>query len=418
MPHFVQTPSCNLLRDVMRYLLDVGPNSICQDSCKGRKATNGKCCKKHFLTPKEFGELQLGWRHWAGTVMLAEAGALTLPHFDKWGLGTHISCLEGEIGFAWLSQPTDEQLVSVLQKPDEVEGRWLFKVLRPGDALYMSPGTPHLVFRLPHGKQTLGLAGHVVRRCDFERWVQLLTLEAEKGEEHDETFADVMRGLATGMEHMVSKVAGEQGTTEQYGGKKQVTKIKKALENFKKLTTEQPVGLRLALSCPGQVKAIITQNGNAYVEGLGEVWAPIRDLWQSENGTSEREIKPRTKFQYTAGVPEEDLKLIDPMAYHLDYLTNIQGPANEERQLDLFHDYRTNLALYAKFQAYFRSSKVLILAIWGRGDPFFIPAGAEAYKKHSPDAVVKLLDAGHFARETKRWEVASEVKEFLGTVRL
>jgi len=99
----------------------------------------------------------------------------------------------------------------------------------------MSPGTPHLVFRLPYGKQMSGLAGHVARRCDIERWANLLVMEAEKGETDDEPFADVARGLATGNEHMLTKVASGESVREQYGGLKQIARAKKALERLKKL---------------------------------------------------------------------------------------------------------------------------------------------------------------------------------------
>lgn len=234
MPDFVQTPACNLLRDVMRYLLDVSPVNICQDDCKGKKAAN-RCCNKHFLTTGEFAELQQGWRHWQGSVMLAEAGALTLPHVDKWGFGTFLSCLEGEMGFAWLSHTSDEQLEAVLAGTDAPDEEWLFKVLRPGDAVYMSPGTPHLVFRLPQGKQTMGLAGHLVRRCDVEQWVQLVMLDAEQGEYHDAGFGEVVRGLATGIEHILTKAAGRQDIVEQYSGAKKMASVRKALVKLKRM---------------------------------------------------------------------------------------------------------------------------------------------------------------------------------------
>ena len=128
MPAFVHLPGCNLLRDPVRYLLDIGPNNICQDDCQAPKRKGSKCHKEHFLITSEFGEVQLGWRYWQGTVMLAEAGAVTLPHLDKWGFGTWISCLEGEIRLAWLSKPGNKQLETLLKREDAVEGRWWFKV--------------------------------------------------------------------------------------------------------------------------------------------------------------------------------------------------------------------------------------------------------------------------------------------------
>ncbi|RMX99069.1 hypothetical protein D0868_09739 [Hortaea werneckii] len=209
MPGFVQSPQCNLLRDTMRYLLDVSPNNICQRSCKQRKANGGKCCEKHFLTTEEFTEVQQGWRAWQGTLLLSEAGAVTAPHFDKWGFGTWIS--SGE---------------------DYIEGRWVFKVLRPGDSLYMSPGTPHLVFRLPQGQQTAALAGHLVRRCDVARWVELLTLDVTEGQQrNDGSSGDLVRALTTGIEHVLD-IAMKDGKEEIYGGRKVLRKAQKAVQKL------------------------------------------------------------------------------------------------------------------------------------------------------------------------------------------
>ncbi len=182
-----------------------------------------------------------------------------------------------------------------------------------------------------------------------------------------------------------------------------------------------PVGLRLAMRNPQQVKAIISQNGNAYDEGFGaEFWKPIFKLWETENGSAEREVLRdniltlgTTKFQYYMGAPESDHHLVNPMQWQSDYLLNIAGKENQERQLDLFYDYRTNKKIYPEFQEYFRNSKVPVCAVWGKGDPAFIYPGAEAFKKDLPDAEVHLLDAGHFALETARWEIARILLEFL-----
>lgn len=186
-----------------------------------------------------------------------------------------------------------------------------------------------------------------------------------------------------------------------------------------------PVGLRFAIKHPEKVKAIISQNGNAYNEGFGQpFWQPVFDLWNSSNGESEREVVKNgvltlgaTKYQYTEGVPQADESLLNPSSWNFDYLQNIAGEENTQHQLDLFYDYRTNPEIYyPKFQEYFRSSKVPILAVWGKGDPAFIPPGAEAYKRDSPGATVRFVDAGHFALETKRWEVARIVKGWLSGV--
>jgi pimeloyl-ACP methyl ester carboxylesterase len=184
-----------------------------------------------------------------------------------------------------------------------------------------------------------------------------------------------------------------------------------------------PVGLRLATKHPEQVKAIVSQNGNAYKAGFGEdFWAPIFNLWKSSNSREARDVLRDnvltlgiTKYQYEANLPAEDLKLIDPAAtYHSDFKFNVQGKVNQEHQLDLFYDYRTNVDLYPKWQQYFRDSKVPLLAVWGKYDPAFIPPGAEAFKQDSPNAKIVLLDGTHFLLETKRWEVAKLIKEFLG----
>ncbi|RFU78884.1 epoxide hydrolase [Trichoderma arundinaceum] len=179
-----------------------------------------------------------------------------------------------------------------------------------------------------------------------------------------------------------------------------------------------PVGLRLALSRPQAIDGIITQNGNAYVEGFGDVWGPIKDFWASKNTPDDRskladamlnfEI---TKFQYENGTPS--LQTIAPESYTLDYAL-LQRPGRKEAQLDLFMDYQNNVSLYEKFQEYFRTSQVPLLAIWGKNDVFFIPPGANAYKKDLPNAIIKLIDAGHFAVESDGTLIAKEVAEFLG----
>ena len=185
-----------------------------------------------------------------------------------------------------------------------------------------------------------------------------------------------------------------------------------------------PVGLRLALKKPEAITAIITQNGNAYDEGFGqEFWAPVFELWNTSDSAAARGYLrdnlltlDGTKMQYTAGVPASDLTLIDPTTYTYDYLTNIAGTENQNRQLDLFCDYRTNPQVYPAFHEYFRKTQVPLLAIWGKGDPAFIPPGAEAFKKDLPNAIVEFVDAGHFALETKGRDIAVAVLQFLEKV--
>lgn len=176
-----------------------------------------------------------------------------------------------------------------------------------------------------------------------------------------------------------------------------------------------PTGLRLAMRRPQQVAAIVTQNGNAYVEGLSPAWEPWQAYWREP--TPERREACRAslsddaiRFQYQHGAPAERLS---PDGYTLD-LHYMRRPEAEEIQLDLILDYRTNVALYPQFQAYFRERRPPLLAVWGRNDPFFIPPGAQAYRRDIPDAEVHFLDAGHFALETHHVEIAALMRDFLG----
>jgi pimeloyl-ACP methyl ester carboxylesterase len=177
-----------------------------------------------------------------------------------------------------------------------------------------------------------------------------------------------------------------------------------------------PTGFRLAVKHPERVTAIITQNGNAYEEGLSEGWNPIRAYWREPtdvNRNALREfLKPQTTYwQYTHGVP--DPLRVSPDGYGLDnfYLAR---PGADEVQLDLFGDYKSNVALYPTFQGYFRTHRPPLLAVWGKNDPFFLPAGAEAFKRDIPAARVSFLDTGHFALETHAPEIAREIRGFLG----
>jgi pimeloyl-ACP methyl ester carboxylesterase len=176
-----------------------------------------------------------------------------------------------------------------------------------------------------------------------------------------------------------------------------------------------PTGFRLAMAHPERVTAIVSQNGNAYEEGLGEAWAPIRRYWREptpENReTLRRALSPQgLRWQYTEGVPNPDV--IAPEGYTLD-AAMIARPGNIDIQLDLFLDYANNVRLYPAFQEYFRKSKPPLLAIWGKHDPFFIPAGAEAYRRDNRNATVQLLDTGHFALETHVEEIAFAMRQLL-----
>ncbi|HEY4318918.1 MAG TPA: alpha/beta hydrolase [Herbaspirillum sp.] len=176
-----------------------------------------------------------------------------------------------------------------------------------------------------------------------------------------------------------------------------------------------PVGLRMALAHPERIAAIVSQNGNAYEEGLSEGWNPIRAYWQQPTQANRDALRaflaPETTYwQYTEGVA--DRSAIAPDGYSLDnhYLAR---PGAAEIQLDLFLDYASNVALYPKFQAYFREHRPALLAVWGRNDPFFLPAGAEAFKRDIPQARVKFLETGHFALETHCAEIADAIRAFL-----
>jgi pimeloyl-ACP methyl ester carboxylesterase len=179
-----------------------------------------------------------------------------------------------------------------------------------------------------------------------------------------------------------------------------------------------PTGLRLAMAHPERVSAIISQNGNAYDEGLGDAWGPIRKYW-AEPTAENREVIGKniltmegTRWQYTHGVANPES--VAPESYTLD-VALLERKGNKDIQLDLFLDYASNVKLYPKFQEYFRQSKPPLLAIWGKNDPFFIPPGAEAYRKDLPNAKVQFLDTGHFATETHVVEIAAAMREFLET---
>src|SRR6201993_1138511 len=177
-----------------------------------------------------------------------------------------------------------------------------------------------------------------------------------------------------------------------------------------------PVGLRLALAHPERITAIISQNGNAYEQGLSQGWNPIQKYWKepaAENRAALREfLTPEaTQSQYLYGV--QDATLVAPEAYELDSAL-LARPGNDEIQLDLFLDYASNVALYPKFQEYFRTKQPPVLAVWGKSDPFFLPPGAEAFKRDNPRAEVRFYDTGHFALETHHQEIAGAMRDFLG----
>lgn len=176
-----------------------------------------------------------------------------------------------------------------------------------------------------------------------------------------------------------------------------------------------PTGFRLAMRHPERITAIISQNGNAYEEGLSEGWNPIRAYWQDPSQANRDALRAflapeATRWQYTHGVVDETL--VSPDGQNLDNYYMARAGAHEV-QLDLFGDYQSNVALYPAFQNYFRTHKPRFLAVWGKNDPFFLPPGAEAFKRDNPNATVTFFDTGHFALETHATEIAASIREFL-----
>jgi pimeloyl-ACP methyl ester carboxylesterase len=176
-----------------------------------------------------------------------------------------------------------------------------------------------------------------------------------------------------------------------------------------------PTGFRIALMAPERVAAIVSQNGNAYEEGLGDAWQPIQRYWRDPTLEHRNAIRSGLnleglRHEYSVGIP--DPTLIRPEGYTLDAAL-LARPGNVDIQLDLFLDYANNVKLYPKFQEYFRTAKPPLLAVWGKFDPYFIPAGAQAFQRDIPNAVVQLLPTGHFALETHLEEVVMSMRKFL-----
>lgn len=177
-----------------------------------------------------------------------------------------------------------------------------------------------------------------------------------------------------------------------------------------------PVGYRLAAAHPERITAIISQNGNAYLDGFSDEWTAWESYWRNPNAQTREACRVTLSadvienWQYRTGT---DPRRLGPDGYMLD-IALMSRPGAEEIQLDLILDYRNNLDRYPEFQAYFRQHQPPLLAVWGRHDPAFIPAGAEAYRRDLPDAHIHLLDTGHFALETHSSEIAQMIRSFLG----
>jgi len=176
-----------------------------------------------------------------------------------------------------------------------------------------------------------------------------------------------------------------------------------------------PTGFRIAVKHPERITAIISQNGNAYEEGLSDGWNPIRAYWQESSQANRDALRAflapeTTRWQYTHGVTDEGTVSPDGQSLDNFYLAR---PGADEVQLDLFGNYKSNVALYPAFQDYFRTHRPPFLAVWGKNDPFFLPAGAEAFKRDIPGAVIRFFDTGHFALETHAEEIAAAIRDFL-----
>ncbi|WP_394817524.1 alpha/beta fold hydrolase [Achromobacter xylosoxidans] len=176
-----------------------------------------------------------------------------------------------------------------------------------------------------------------------------------------------------------------------------------------------PVGWRLAAEHPARISAIISQNGNAYEEGLGAGWAPIQKYWKDPSQANRDALREfatpaSIRWQYLEGVPDQTLVAPDAIALegHL-----VSRPGNADVQLDLLLDYASNVQKYPEFQAYFRKHQPPLLAVWGKNDPFFLPAGAEAWKRDIPSADVRFYDTGHLALETHGAEIGAVIRQFL-----
>jgi pimeloyl-ACP methyl ester carboxylesterase len=174
-----------------------------------------------------------------------------------------------------------------------------------------------------------------------------------------------------------------------------------------------PTGFRLAVKHPERIAGIISQNGNAYVEGLSDGWNPIQAYWETPSAENREKLRmmlapETTRWQYVHGVADESLVSPDGIALDNYYLAR---KGADDIQLDLFLNYQSNVALYPTFQAYFRKHQPKLLAVWGKHDPFFLPPGAEAFKRDIPNAQVRFFDTGHFALETHAKDIAQAIIE-------
>jgi pimeloyl-ACP methyl ester carboxylesterase len=177
-----------------------------------------------------------------------------------------------------------------------------------------------------------------------------------------------------------------------------------------------PVGYRIAAGHPEAIEGIVVQNGNAYIEGIGAAFDPMKPFWAHRDAATDKPVRAlltreTTLFQYTHGV--KDPAQISPDAYTLDQFL-LDRPGNEAIQIDLLHNYQSNLALYDGWHAYFRKYQPRMLIVWGKNDPFFTVEGARAYQRDLPKAQLHLIDTGHFALEDSAEFISDRIRAFLG----
>jgi pimeloyl-ACP methyl ester carboxylesterase len=177
-----------------------------------------------------------------------------------------------------------------------------------------------------------------------------------------------------------------------------------------------PVGFRIASRHPKAIEAIVVQNGNAYVEGISPAFEPLKPFWANRSPETEKPVRAlltpeTTRFQYTHGAKNPER--ISPDSYTFDQLF-LDRAGNDAIQLDLFHNYPSNVALYDEWHRYFRDKQPRTLIVWGQNDPFFTVEGAKAFLTDLPNAELHLLNAGHFALEEEGVFIAERIREFLG----
>ncbi|SMR58962.1 unnamed protein product [Zymoseptoria tritici ST99CH_1E4] len=214
-PEFLQSNQCQFLNDLMRMMVNPDLGGICPPGC----SASDQSCDKHTVTLSELNDLRFFYAHWQGTLMISDPGAVTLSHFDRWSLGTWISCYEGEIGICWLNHPSEKEQMACINTESRIPKNTLFKVLRSGDAVYMPPGTVHIVWRLPQGGQTMGMAGHILRRGHLDGWLEMLRKELANLIKRGGApgYDTVVRPLMRGVKQLVESLKDKRDV-ERLGG--------------------------------------------------------------------------------------------------------------------------------------------------------------------------------------------------------